>query len=205
MSPLPLRLSRHHWSLLVLAGVFAIVLFAVWYGGRQPPPAGEALAPGGDFTLLSADGPVALTDLRGQVVLIYFGYASCPDACPTTLAQIAQGLAMLSASERARVRVLFVSVDPVRDTPEKLKTYAAHFAPEVIGLTGRTPSELAEIAARYGAYFRYQKVESAVGYVVDHTSFTSLVGPDGRLRERLPHGTPPAEIAAAVRRALPKR
>lgn len=194
---------RRALAVLAVVAVFAAVALAAWYGGAHRAPGGRPPPGprGGDFTLISADGPVSLSSLRGKVVLIYFGYASCPDACPTTLALTAQGLAQLAPAERERVRVLFVSVDPARDSPQKLKEYGAHFAPEVIGVTG-TPREIAEVAVQYGAAFRLQPVESAVGYVVDHTSFTSVVAPDGRLVEQLPHGTPPAEIAAAVRRAL---
>lgn len=159
------------------------------------------LPPGGDFTLVSADGLVSLKKLRGNVVLLYFGYASCPDVCPTSLALVAQGLARLTAAELGRVRVLFVSVDPERDTPDKLKQYATHFHANVTGVTGELAA-LADIAARYGAAYRKQAVESAQGYVVDHSSFTSVVAPDGRLVERLAHGAQPGEIAQAVRRWL---
>jgi protein SCO1/2 len=181
-------------TLALLAG-----MLAAWLGGRAPRE--PAAPPGGDFTLQSADGPVALAALRGKVVLIYFGYASCPDVCPTSLALTAQGLGLLTPQERERVRVLFISVDPARDTPQKLRDYAAHFHPAVTGVTG-APEALAEIAARYGAAYRIQPVESAAGYVVDHSSFTSIVAPDGRLAGRLAHGAQPAEVAAAVRRAL---
>lgn len=172
---------------------------ASWIGSRAPHT--PAAPGGGDFTLQSAGGPVSLAALRGNVVLVYFGYASCPDVCPTSLALTAQGLGRLAPEERERVRVLFVSVDPARDTPQKLAQYAAHFHPGITGVTG-TPELVAEIAARYGAAFRIQPVESAAGYVVDHSSFTSVVAPDGRLAGRLPHGAQPDEIAAAVRRAL---
>jgi protein SCO1/2 len=181
--------------------VAALLVGAVtgWFlAGRMPT---DEPVRGGDFTLQSADGPVALADLRGKVVLIYFGYASCPDVCPTSLALAAQGLALLAPGELQRLRVLFVSLDPARDTPQKLKEYAAHFHPGITGVTG-SPEAVAGVARNYGAAFRIQKVESAAGYVVDHTSFTSVVAPDGRLVEQLPHGALPAEIATVVRRTL---
>lgn len=187
---------------LVFAAVIAAALLAgglAWLGsgGGEEPGAPR----GGDFTLPSADGPVSLAGLSGKVVLIYFGYAACPDVCPTSLALTAQALAELTPPELERVRVLFVSVDPVRDTPEKLKQYTGHFHPNIIGVTGE-PAVLGEVALRYGAAFSYTPVSSAAGYVVDHTSFTSVVGPDGRLIEQLPHGALPAQIVEAVRRAL---
>jgi protein SCO1/2 len=100
------------------------------------------------------------------------------------------------------VQVLFISVDPGRDTPEKLKQYAGYFHPNIAGVTGR-PETIAAVAARYGASYRMTPVESAAGYVVDHSSVTSVIAPDGRLVEQLPHGTTPPEIVDAIRRWLP--
>src|SRR5690606_28898139 len=117
------------------------------------------------------------------------------------LALTAQALEALEPAERARVRVLFVSVDPERDSPELLAQYAAHFHANVTGVTG-SPDVLAEIATRYGAAYRKSAVESVTKYVVDHTSSTAVVAPDGRLVELLPHGTPPPRIVEAVRRWL---
>jgi protein SCO1/2 len=159
------------------------------------------LPPGGDFVLTSADGPVSLASLRGKVVLVYFGYTACPDVCPTSLALIVGALKTLDAAELTRVQVLFVSVDPDHDTPAKLKQYAGYFHPNIIGATA-APAVLEEMAARYGARFRVERLESAAGYAVDHTSFTTVVSPDGKLIEQLPHGTLPPQIVEAVRRAL---
>jgi protein SCO1/2 len=136
------------------------------------------------------------------VVLLYFGYASCPDVCPTSLALIKAALQTLTPAELARVRVLFISVDPLRDTPAKLKQYARYFHPNIIGVTGKA-AEIGAVAVRYGASYAFTPVQSAVGYVVDHTSVTSVVAPDGRLVEQLPHGTAAPEIVAAIRRWLP--
>jgi len=190
---------------LIVTGLLLGGLAAYVAGQRAGEPVADStshLPSGGDFTLDSADGPVALANLRGQVVLIYFGYASCPDVCPTSLALIKAALQTLAPADLARVRVLFVSVDPLRDTPAKLKQYAAYFHPNIIGVTGK-PAEIAAVALRYGATYRFTPVQSAVGYVVDHTSVTSVMAPDGRLVEQLPHGTTAPEIVAAIRRWLP--
>jgi len=192
-------MSRATTIFLVIAAALFAGMVSGWYLAGDG--ANDIATRGGDFTLQSADGPVALADLRGKVVLIYFGYASCPDVCPTSLALTAQGLALLAPGELKRVRVLFVSLDPARDTPQRLKEYTAFFHAGITGVTG-TPEAVADVARRYGASFRIQKVESAAGYVVDHTSFTSVVGPDGRLVEQLPHGALPAEIATVVERLL---
>lgn len=187
-------------ALAVLAALLLGALAAYLLGPRHD---GQALPRGGDFTLTAADGPVTLEQLRGKVVLLYFGYASCPDVCPTSLALTTGALKTLAPAELERVRVLFISVDPARDTPEKLRQYAGYFHPNIAGVTD-SPEAIAAVAARYGAAYRITTVQSAAGYVVDHTSVTSVIAPDGRLVEQLPHGTLPPEIVAAIRRWLPR-
>ncbi|MEN6585824.1 MAG: SCO family protein [Sulfuricella sp.] len=195
-------------KLLFVAGaVLALLLvWVVWFwqpaGDRAHQTLSLAAAPmGGDFTLHSADGPVALKDLRGKVVLVYFGYTFCPDICPTSLAYTSQALDMLSKDELARTQVLFVSVDPERDTLAKLKTYAAFFHPNVLGITG-SPQEVAAVAKLYGASYSKQNTGSAGGYVVDHSAATYVVDPTGKMVATLQHGTPPAEVAKAIRAAM---
>jgi protein SCO1/2 len=167
---------------------------------RLLPKAG--MAAGGDFTLQSAGGPVALKDFRGKLVLVYFGYTYCPDVCPTSLAATAAGLKLLEADEAGQVAMIFVSVDPERDTPARLKEYAEFFHPAIVGVTG-TPENLAEIAKRYGVFYARQKVETAGGgYVVDHTSDTYVIGREGQLLSKIAHAAPPDEVAAEIRRRL---
>jgi len=156
---------------------------------------------GGDFRLQTDAGALDLAELRGKVVLIYFGYTSCPDICPTNLAIIASALRRLSAAERARVRVLFVSVDPERDTPTRLAEYAGYFHPNILGLTG-TPDAVARAASLYGARYGREPSESAMGYLVYHTAYTYVVDPTGRLVERLDHATPPEEVLQVIRDQL---
>jgi protein SCO1/2 len=193
-------MKKNYIFLFVLLAVVGLVAGAL-LAPRFMSDTDNSLPPGGDFMLTSADGPVALADLRGKAVLIYFGYATCPDVCPTSLALIATALRALTPAERERVRVLFVSVDPARDTPARLKPYATHFHPDIIGVTAQV-SVLGEMARHYGAAFNYTPVSSATGYVVDHTSSTAVVAPNGRLVELLPHATAPPEIVAAIRRVL---
>jgi len=157
---------------------------------------------GGDFTLQAASGPVSLRDFRGKLVLLYFGYTYCPDICPTSLAATAEALKLLKPEELARVAMLFISVDPERDTPARLKEYAEFFHPAIIGVTG-TPENLAEIAKRYGVFYARQKVDTAGGgYVVDHTSDTYLLGPQGQLLGKIAHASPAVEVAAEIRKRL---
>lgn len=190
---------------LILLLLVAGALLLVW---NPPPPGGhQALdlpAPprGGDFTLYDESRPLSLRDLQGQVVLLYFGYTWCPDICPTNLGYLALALGQLTEAELARVQVLFISLDPERDTPERLAQYTAFFHPRVRGLTG-TPEQIAQAANRYGvAYRKVVQETSATGYLVDHSAYTYLIDPRGRLSGTLDHATPPSQILAAIRALL---
>ena len=193
---------------ILLAIVAALLILLVGLGFFWNPELPERVLPkapiaaGGDFTLQSADGPVSLKDFRGKVVLIYFGYTYCPDICPTSLASTAAGLALLKPDELARVAMLFVSVDPERDTPARLKEYAEFFHPAIVGVTG-TREVLTEIAKRYGVFYAKQKVATAgEGYVVDHSSDTYVIGADGQLLSKIAHAAPPDQVAAEIRKRL---
>ncbi|HJW03772.1 MAG TPA: SCO family protein [Azospira sp.] len=193
-------------SLLGLAVVAAALLLAYKTQEQARSTPGIALADkpqGGDFTLQSAAGPLSSRAYRGQVLLIYFGYTYCPDICPTSLATAAAALESLSPAELGQVQGLFISVDPERDTPARLKDYAAFFHPKILGATGSV-QEVAAVAQAYGASYARQEVKSEGGYVVDHSSSLYLVAPDGHLAAALPHGTPPADVAQAIRSLLPR-
>jgi len=187
---------------VLLAAALAWFAFG-WHPELPETPLPRAAAPaGGDFVLQSAAGPVDLRSFRGRLTLIYFGYTFCPDVCPTSLAATSEGLKRLTPDEAARVAMLFVSVDPERDTPARLKEYAEFFHPGMVGVTGQ-PDELAAIARRYGAFYARQAVATAgEGYVVDHTSDTYVVGPDGRLLGKIGHATPPDEVVTILRNYL---
>lgn len=192
--------------LMAVAGLLAVVLVGValfWQPEIPERPMPKArIAAGGDFSLESASGPVALSDYRGKLVLVYFGYTYCPDICPTSLAATAGGLNLLTPDELGKVAMIFVSVDPKRDTPARLKEYAEFFHPAIIGATG-TPENIAEIAKRYGVFYAEQKVETAGGgYVVDHSSDTFVIAPDGALVAKIAHETPPDQVAVAIRKYL---
>lgn len=192
--------------LVVIAGLLAALVLglAFFWMPEMPerPLPKAAMAAGGDFTLESASGPVSLKDYRGKLVLVYFGYTFCPDICPTSLASTAEGLKQLKPEEAARVAMIFISVDPERDTPPRLKEYAEFFHPSLVGVTG-TPENLAEIAKRYGVFYARQKVETAGGgYVVDHSADTYVVGPNGQLVGKIAHATPPDRVVAEIRKHL---
>jgi protein SCO1/2 len=156
---------------------------------------------GGDFTLQGKNGPVALADFRGKVVLIYFGYTFCPDVCPTSLSLMAQALSSLEPAQRERVQGIFISVDPERDTPERLKEYAPFFHPAIIGISG-SQEQLAAVTKQYGASYMKQKPNAEGQYAVDHSSVTYGIDPDGKLAASLPHASTPQQISDAIRPLL---
>lgn len=186
---------------LLAALVISLALF--WHPEPPERPLPSVNRPsGGDFTLQSATGPVSLGDYRGKLVLVYFGYTYCPDICPTSLVATAAGLGQLTPEEQAKVAMIFISVDPERDTPARLEEYARFFHPSMVGVTGPADT-LADIARRYGAFYAKQAVETAGGgYVVDHSADTYIVAPGGKLAGKIAHATPPDEVAAEIRKYL---
>jgi len=157
---------------------------------------------GGDFVLQSAEGPVSLSDYKDKVIVLYFGYAFCPDICPTSLGLLSLALQKLNTKELDKVQALFVSVDPERDTVEKLKIYAAAFHPSIKGITG-SKEQIADIAKRYGVmYMKVDMPDSAMGYAVDHSSRYYVVDSDGKLKKFIEHGTSPDEIVATLRSVM---
>jgi protein SCO1/2 len=196
------RLALGGWILVVLLGLGSALW--LWEPPSRDAANATALAPppkGGDFRLQSANGPVGLDDLRGQVVVLYFGYTFCPDICPTSLALLSLALEQLSPAELERVQPLFVSVDPERDTLDRLAVYAEYFHPRILGLTG-DPDELAATAELYGAAYRKVEQGSAAGYLVDHSAMTYIIDRQGRLAHSLVHGTAPERILVLLRQEL---
>jgi protein SCO1/2 len=124
--------------------------------------------------------PVTADKYRGKIVMLYFGYTHCPDVCPTTMAKMAQALTALGADAK-KVRVLFVSVDPARDKPERLKTYAAAFSPEMEGLSG-TQEQLRTLTKRYRVTYGYGKPTKDGNYEVTHSSAVFVFDTKGNTR-----------------------
>lgn len=192
---------------IIAALTLLLVGSLVFWNPTRPvhQPLGVTQAPrGGDFTLRSPNGFTSLHDYRGKVVLLYFGYTFCPDICPTSLGFTTQALAALTPDEQEKVQMLFVTVDPERDTLDKLKTYTAYFHPKILGLSG-TPEEISRAARLYGVMYAKQNTGSAGGYVVDHSAYTYVITPDGSLLKSLDHGTPPAQVLEAIREAMNKK
>ena len=170
-------------------------------------PVGGALAVriGGPFVLVDQHGAARTdADFRGSYLLIYFGFTNCPDSCPTALAKITGALDALAesdAAEAGRVVPTFVSVDPARDTPEVPRGYAEQFGPRLVALTG-TPRALAEVGRAYGVFAAKVPTGDAGGYVMDHTSFLYLIGPDGWYVEHFENDVSVDELVGALRRSV---
>ncbi len=155
------------------------------------------------FTLDGANGKVSLADFKGKVVAVYFGYASCPDICPTSLSTMASAMKRLLKEEAEQVQVVFISVDPERDTPAMLEEYAKYFYPTFTGVTG-TPEAIKEVASRYEGthYARLDDNGSAMGYSVGHTSFFYFFDRHGNFSSRQDHSMNPDATAEHLRKAL---
>ncbi|MCC7352196.1 MAG: SCO family protein [Anaerolineae bacterium] len=151
------------------------------------------------FTLTDHNGqPFRLSAQQGRVVLVYFGFTSCPDACPTTLSNLARVRRDLG-SDAARVQVVMVSLDPERDSAEVLRNYVTAFDATFLGLRG-TPEELAPVLKAYGvAAIKRKLPDSALGYTIDHTIYTYVIDPAGRLRETFSPDAATADVASDVR------
>ncbi|WP_373020308.1 SCO family protein [Thiomicrorhabdus sp.] len=157
---------------------------------------------GGDFTLTAADGKHSLSDFKNKLVLIYFGYTYCPDICPTNLGNLSVAYRQLTPEEKAKIQILFISVDPERDTPKRLKQYSDYFESNIIGLTA-DPATIAEISRHYGVvYAKVDDPNNGTNYAVDHSAFTYVVDQQGKLREQLPHATHPEQFIKTIRKYL---
>jgi len=155
---------------------------------------------GGDFELVGADGrPFRLSRVRDRIVLLFFGYTSCPDVCPTTLGTIARVKQTLGA-DGGRILPVFVTVDPDRDTPDELARYLAHFDIGAVGLTG-AKAEIDAVAGLFRVRYRIETSDSAMGPLISHTAYVFLVDRRGRVRHRF-HPNEPAEALAAVLRPV---
>jgi protein SCO1/2 len=156
---------------------------------------------GGNFVLPSTLGrPLDLSSLHGKVVLLNFGFASCPDVCPLVLARLRQVLRE-AGPDAAKLQVVFVSFDPARDTLPVLTAYVQHFSPDIIGATG-TDTEIAAVAARYGVVYLKENNGSASGYDFAHSDYIYLLDSQGRVRKLYGSDAKTADMAADVRLLL---
>ncbi len=151
-----------------------------------------------DFTLTASTGErMSLSDLRGKYVLLYFGYTFCPDVCPTTLTDLRKMAETLGDKKMEDIQVVMVSVDPARDTPERMAEYLAFFDPRFLGMTGSL-EDIDAAGTQFGVFFESHEGTDATGYLVDHTSTVILIDRDGYVRMMFPYGTAGEDIASDV-------
>jgi protein SCO1 len=146
------------------------------------------------------DQPVTARDYRHDLVLLYFGYTECPDECPTTLTTLANALHTLGP-EASKVRVLFVSVDPKRDTTAVLKRYVSNFGPDFVGLRG-DQAELTALSKRFRIAYHYEKPDPYGNYEVDHSSAVFIFDGEGRARLLAQSDNTARQVASDLRRLL---
>lgn len=157
---------------------------------------------GHDFQLPDADGRVrTLGDFRGKAVVVFFGYTQCPDACPTTLSDIAQAKQLLGP-DGAKVQPIFVTVDPERDTPQVLKAYLANFGPDFIALRPADPQQLAAVAKDFKVYYKKVEGKTPGSYSMDHSAASYVYDPQGKLRLYTRYGSGAQPLAADLKQLL---
>jgi protein SCO1/2 len=186
------------WGLgALLAGWLVVLLGQQWLNRhRYEGILLQADEPVADFVLDSTRGePLRLSDLRGQYVLLFFGYTSCPDICPLTMAELAQTKRLL-ADQADKVQVVLVTVDPANDTVERMSAYLRLFDDSFLGMTG-SPEALGAVASQFGIYFAKSQQSTSGG--VDHTSSVAVIDPAGYLRLIFAPSTPSSLMAADLK------
>ncbi len=183
------------------AGLAALFALIVVMTGREHPSPKEAplikASIGGPFRLIDQNGRVVTeAALKGKAHLIFFGFTHCPDICPTKLFEVSEVLEKLGP-DRTKLGAFFVSVDPERDTPEKLKDYLSSFSPQLTGLTG-DPEAIAVIAKAYQVYYKKIPLEAG-GYTMDHTATVYLMNKQGEFLARFNLDRRPEHAAEALR------
>ena len=189
----------------VVAAVLFILSFALT--GCESKPVFNALditgieGYGNDFRLTDHTGRVrTMADFRGKVVVMFFGYTQCPDVCPTTLSEMRQVMKILD-TDAQRLQVLFVTLDPARDTPELLANYVPSFNPAFLGLYGdRAATE--KVAKDFKIFYRVSAGKTAGSYTVDHSAASLVFDPQGRLRLFINFGLGADKIAPDIKKLL---
>ena len=180
------RLARLARSALMACALGGAVLAS---GCGKPAPSFENLDItgntqfGADFALPDTSGKThTLADYKGKVVVLFFGYTHCPDVCPTTMAELAQALQQLGPADASRVQVLFVTVDPDRDSAAVMAQYVPAFNPSFVGLRPADQAQLARVTKDFRVYYAKVPGKTPDSYTMDHTAASYVFDPDGRLR-----------------------
>ncbi len=185
----------YRWLILF---ILIATSFAATSAGARPKADDSS---GGDFSLTDHNGGnFRLGDHRGKVILLFFGYTSCTEACPVILSRINAVFKQLGP-DRSKAMAVFVSVDPQRDTPQVLREYVKYFSANTVGLTGKK-EEIDAVVKQYGARYEIEKSESALGYHVSHTTDIYVIDQRGALRSRFKHTDRAVQIAEGVKRLM---
>jgi protein SCO1/2 len=156
--------------------------------GKQPPAFQNVDITGNtqfasDFALPDTNGKIrTMADYKGKVVVLFFGYTHCPDVCPTTMAELSQALQQLGPQDAKHVQVLFVTVDPERDTPTLLAQYVPAFDPDFVGLRPADQAQLTKVTKDFRVYYAKVPGKTLDSYTMDHTAASYVFDPDGKLR-----------------------
>jgi len=190
---------------IAVAGLVAALMLSACQPAPQPPVFQSTDITGADFArdfrLTDHNGQIrTLADFRGKVVAIFFGYTHCPDVCPTTLSDFSAALQQLGPLAE-RVQVIFVTVDPQRDTPDLLKQFVPAFNPGFLGMYTDAPT-LQLLAKEYKVVYQKASIKSADDYLIDHSASTYVYDPQGRLRLLMPYGSSPDTIAHDLKALL---
>lgn len=180
---------------VIAAALAACDLLTPDYNGINLTGAGW----GRDFRLSDADGRErTLADWRGKYVMVFFGYAYCPEVCPAALIRAAEVRNGFGA-DKEKIQVVTITLDPERDSPADVRNYALAFDPSFVGLWG-SPERIKEVAKEFRVY--YQKVPAGKSYTIDHTALTYVFDPEGRLRLAVGHQQTTQQIIADLRRLM---
>lgn len=184
---------------LIWIGLTGILILAGAASCNKEEPKLEIMDTlGGDFTLTDQNGKAFnLKDIRGKVALLFFGYTNCPDVCPITLAKFGAAYKKLGNSAD-EIKTIFISVDPQRDKPEKLKQYLQYFPYGPIGLTGK-PEELNKVTGLFKILYVKRLTGTSSGYLFDHSTATFLIDKEGRVRHLFGQNDRPETIANVIR------
>jgi protein SCO1 len=204
---LVIRRSRHtpcrEFCAAVLISIVLAMSLAIYaLPAHGSPASSPPVTVGGPFTLTASDGTV-VTDqtYAGKWLLVYFGFTSCPNTCPTALLEITATLKALGF-DADKLQPLFITVDPRRDTPAVMEKYTQSFDPAIIGLTG-TEEQIAAVAKEYGAYYAAHRTGPGPDdYVFDHSTYFYLMDPQGKFARGFDTDTPGEDIAEAIRELM---
>lgn len=196
---------------LLIAGFCAVLAVGasagfILFSDEKPNSSSQGIALiGGAFELTNHRGQrVTDQDFRGKYMLIYFGFTSCPDVCPISLTLMSDALDILSETDPDLVKnitPIFITLDPERDQVAEMAAYVAHFFPGMVGLTG-SPDDIRTAAKAYRVFYQKAQLDDSDDYLIDHSSLTFLIGPNGNYLQHFAHGTDGPKMAEKIRKIL---